>query len=165
MQGLTGRNLLCGERQRRLAASNASLQKSYFQKENPMYRYRRHDYRERPPLYRARDGVIFGICKGIARHLEFPVFWLRVITVVLFIFSGIWPVAIAYVVGALLIKPEPVVPFETEEDQEFYNSYVTSRSMALKRLKRTFDNLDRRIRRMEDIVTARDYDWESRLHE
>ncbi len=120
---------------------------------------------ERPPLYRARDGVIFGVCKGIARHLDFPVFWMRVITAIAFVLTGIWPILIAYIVGALVMKPEPVIPFETEDDQEFYNSYVSSRSMALGRLKRTFDNLDRRIRRMEDIVTARDYDWESRLHE
>jgi len=37
--------------------------------------------------------------------------------------------------------------------------------MALHRLKRTFDNLDRRIQRIESIVTARDYDWERRLRE
>jgi phage shock protein C len=36
--------------------------------------------------------------------------------------------------------------------------------MAIRRLKRTFDNLDRRIRRIEDIVTARDYEWEQRLN-
>jgi phage shock protein C len=36
--------------------------------------------------------------------------------------------------------------------------------MATQRLKRMFDNLDRRIRRMEDTVTARDYDWDRRLN-
>jgi phage shock protein C len=126
---------------------------------------RRARYEDRPPLYRARDGAVFGVCKGIARHLDFPVFWMRVITVIACVLTGIWPILIAYVVGALVLKPEPVIPFESEDDQEFYNSYVSSRSMALGRLKRTFDNLDRRIRRMEDIVTTRDYDWESRLHE
>ncbi len=63
------------------------------------------------------------------------------------------------------MKPEPVVPFQSVEDEDFYNTYVSSRSMALHRLKKTFENLDRRIRRMEDIVTAPDYDWDSRLHE
>ena len=29
----------------------------------------------------------------------------------------------------------------------------------------SFENLDRRIRRMEDIVTAPDYDWDRRLNE
>lgn len=63
------------------------------------------------------------------------------------------------------MKPEPVMPLQTDADAEFYNSYVTSRSAALQRLKRTYDNLDRRIQRIEDIVTNREYDWDRRLSE
>ena len=63
------------------------------------------------------------------------------------------------------MKLEPVVPFEEDSEREFYDSYVNSRSMALARLKRTYDNLERRIRRMENLVTAREYDWERRLNE
>jgi phage shock protein C len=124
-----------------------------------------YSFETRKTLYRARDGAIFGVCKGIATYLDFSVFWLRVIVVVACILSGVWPLIIAYIIAGLVMKPEPIIPFETEDDQEFYNSYVSSRGMALRRLKRTFDSLDRRIRRMEDIVTARDYDWEDRLHE
>jgi phage shock protein C len=124
-----------------------------------------YSFNENKQLYRARDGAIFGVCKGLAKYLDFPLFWLRVITVVATILTGAWPIVLAYVIAAVVIKPEPIIPFETEDDQEFYNSYVSSRAMALRRLKRTFDSLDRRIRRMEDIVTQRDYDWESRLHE
>jgi len=80
-------------------------------------------------------------------------------------FTGIWLILGLYILAALLMKPAPVVPFQSAEDAEFYNSYTSSRSMALHRLKRTFDNLDRRIQRIESIVTARDYDWERRLRE
>ena len=69
-----------------------------------------------------------------------------------------------YIVAALVMKIEPVLPFETEEDHEFYHSYAASRSMALSRLKRTYDSLERRLQRLEGTVTARDYDWEERLH-
>ncbi len=37
--------------------------------------------------------------------------------------------------------------------------------MAIQRIKRVYDSLDRRIQRMEAIVTARDYDWDRRLNE
>jgi len=90
---------------------------------------------------------------------------MRVIAVVLFFISGIWPMVIVYFVAALLMKPEPVLPLKTEEEQEFYDSYASSRRMALHRLKRTYDNLDRRIQRVESIVTSREYDWERRLNE
>jgi phage shock protein C len=105
------------------------------------------------------------VCKGIAEYLDVSVFWTRAIVVVATIFTGLWPIPVLYVVAAFLMKPEPVLPLETESDREFYNSYTSSRTMALHRLKRTFDSLDRRLRRMESIVTAREYDWERRLNE
>lgn len=118
-----------------------------------------------PRLFRARDGVIFGVCKGIACHLGMNPNALRALAVIALLFTGIWPVVIAYVVAALILKLEPVVPFESEEEAEFYNSYTGSKRLALQRLKRTYESLDRRIQRMEGIVTARDYDWDRRLQE
>lgn len=121
--------------------------------------------RQQMGLYRSRSGKILGVCKGLAEYFDFSVFWMRIIALALLVFSGIWPMVILYFLAALLMKPEPVLPLETEGEQEFYNSYASSRRMALHRLKRTYDNLDRRIRRMEDIVTAREYDWDRRLNE
>jgi phage shock protein C len=126
---------------------------------------RSYEERQSRGLYRSRNGMIFGVCKGIAEHMGVNLFWVRVSAVVLLFFSGVWLGIAAYVVAAFLMKPEPVVPFEETADREFYESYVNSRTMALQRLKRTYDGLERRIRRMEDIVTARDYDWERRLNE
>jgi len=37
--------------------------------------------------------------------------------------------------------------------------------LALRRLQHTYDRLDRRIRRMESIVTHREYRWRQRLDE
>jgi phage shock protein C len=116
-------------------------------------------------LYRSRTGVILGVCQGLAEHFDISAFKMRVIACILLIFSGIWPMVILYFLAALLMKPEPVVPLATEGEQEFYNSYASSRRMALLRLKRTYDNLDRRIQRIEGIVTSREYDWERRLNE
>lgn len=120
---------------------------------------------ERPTgLYRSRDGMILGLCEGIADYLDFSLFWTRMLAVLFFIFSGFWPVGGLYLLAALVMKPKPVVPFESMGEREFYDAYVNSHGLALHRLKRTFDNLDRRIRRMEDVVTNREYDWEQRLH-
>ncbi|OQX24342.1 MAG: phage shock protein C [Desulfobacteraceae bacterium IS3] len=115
-------------------------------------------------IYRSRDGVILGVCKGIAAYFDFSVFWVRTITVLIFCFSGFWPLTGVYILAALLMKPEPVLPIETEEEAEFYDSYVHSRKGAVHRLKRKYDSLDRRIQRMEDRVTSREFDWERRLN-
>lgn len=123
---------------------------------------RPHD--TRTTLYRSRKCMIAGVCRGIADYYHFDVFWTRVLAVVAATVTGFWPAVIMYLVAALVMKVEPVLPLETEEDEEFYHSYSGSRSMALHRLKRTFDNLDRRIQRMENAVTRRDYDWDERLN-
>ena len=126
---------------------------------------RRPSERRRGILYRSRRGIIFGVCKGLADYFNLEVAWVRIITVVCLFFTGIWPTAVIYFLGALLMKPEPILPIETEEAQEFYNSYVSSPNLALHRLKRSFDNLNRRIQRIETTVTSREYSWERRLKE
>ena len=115
-------------------------------------------------LYRSRNGIILGVCRGIAEYFDFSVFWARTIVVILFLFSGFWPIVALYFIAALLMKPEPVIPIQSDDQQEFYDSYVYSRKGATDRLKRRYDNLNRRIQRMEHTVTAREFDWEQRLN-
>ena len=115
-------------------------------------------------IYRSRSGMILGVCKGLAQHFDVSVRWTRILTLLAFIFTGFWPVGLAYLALGMLLKPEPVVPPAAEGDEEFYRSYTGSRSMALSRLKRTYDRLDRRIQHIEDLVTSREFDWEGRLN-
>jgi len=116
-------------------------------------------------LYRSRNGLIFGVCRGLADYLNVSANWMRIGLVVMFVFTGFWPMVIAYLAAALLMKPEPMVPFRSEDDAEFYQSYAGSRTSGLQRLKRSFDSLDRRIQRMEHIVTSREYSWDKRMNE
>jgi phage shock protein C len=115
-------------------------------------------------LYRSRNGVILGVCRGIAEYFDFSVFWTRAIVVIMLFFSGFWPIMALYFIAALLMKPEPVIPIEGDDQQEFYNSYIHSRKGAIDRLKRRYDNLERRIQRMEHAVTAKEFDWDRRLN-
>ncbi len=117
----------------------------------------------RARFYRSRRGLILGVCRGLAEYLDVSVFWIRVIAVIILISTGLWPVAGLYLLAALVLKPEPVLPLQTEGEQDFYNSYAHSRTIALHRLRRTSGQLDRRIRRMESMVTNREDDWERRL--
>ncbi len=119
---------------------------------------------ERPrTLYRSRDGMIMGVFKGMATFFDVQVLWIRVLAVALLVFTGFWPMTILYLVTGFILKPEPVLPLEDEAECEFYASYMGSRKMAVSRLLRQFEQMDRRLRRMEDIVTSRDFDWERRM--
>ena len=77
---------------------------------------------DRGELYRSRDGMIFGVCRGIAEYYDFSVFWTRALIVGAAIIMGIWPAVGLYIVAAFLMKIEPVLPLETEEDEEFYHA-------------------------------------------
>jgi phage shock protein C len=115
-------------------------------------------------LYRSRNGIILGVCRGIAEYFDFNIFWVRAIAVLLLFFSGFWPIMGLYFIAALMMKPEPAIPIRTDEEQEFYNSYIFSRKGATDRIRRRYENLERRIQRLEHSVTAREFDWEDRLN-
>ncbi len=115
-------------------------------------------------LHRSRNGMILGVCKGLAEYFDFSVFWVRLIAIVLFLITGFWPTGVIYFVAAFIMKPEPVIPIENEDEQEFYESYVRSKHGAMDRIKRRYENLERRIERMEHTVTRPEFDWEKRLN-
>jgi phage shock protein C len=118
----------------------------------------------RKGLYRSRNGIILGVVRGISEYFDFSVFWGRTIVVILLLVSGFWPVTGLYFLAALLMKPAPVLRIDSDDAHDFYDSYVHSRPRAVDRLKRRYNNIEQRIRRMEDAVTSRDYDWERRFN-
>ena len=124
---------------------------------------KRFDTNSQRGFYRSRSGVILGVCKGIAEYFDFSVFWTRAITLLLFLVTGFWPMGVIYFVAALMMKPEPTLPLYANGEKDFYDSYVHSRRAAVERLMRRYENLNRRIQRMEHVVTSKEYDWDHRL--
>ena len=114
-------------------------------------------------LYRSRSGMILGVCKGLANYFDLSLVWVRVIAVVLLVFTGFWPVGIIYLVAALIMKPEPVITPADDTEEEFYSSYASSRTMALNRLKNTYQSLERRLQRLEHTVTSREFNWQRKV--
>ena len=60
-------------------------------------------------LYRSRDGLLAGVCRGVAEFFDISVFWTRAAAVVGVLFTGFWPVAFLYLLAAFVMKPEPYV--------------------------------------------------------
>jgi phage shock protein C len=117
----------------------------------------------RKGIYRSRQGAIFGVCRGVAEHFDFSVFWVRFIAVLMLLVSGLWPAIILYLLAALVMKPQPAMPISSADEQRFYDHYTSSRHEAAQQLRRRYDGLEKRIRRMEDVVTSHEYDWDRRL--
>jgi phage shock protein C len=115
-------------------------------------------------MYRSRNGIILGVCRGIAEYFDFSIFWTRAVALILLFFTGLWPIVLLYFIAALIMKPEPVLPLRTNDQQEFYESYIHSPKSAADRLKRRYEKLERRIQRMENYVTSPEFNWEHRLN-
>ena len=68
-------------------------------------------------LYRSRDGEILGVCKGIAEWRDYPVDTIRLIVILIAIFTAIAPCLIIYFVLGLLL---PVNPYEDDNYERGY---------------------------------------------
>ncbi len=109
-------------------------------------------------LYRSRDGIIFGVCRGFAEYFDVSVFWTRVIVVAAFVLTGIWPVGVAYIAAALIMQAEPGAPSRGRRTRH------EPVRPAGEGLRARFSGLDERIQRLEAVVTSRERDWDERLH-
>ena len=69
-------------------------------------------------LYRSKNGEILGVCKGIAQWRDVPVDTVRLIFILIAIFTAVVPCLIAYFVIGLIL---PVNPYEDEDASKAYN--------------------------------------------
>ena len=113
-------------------------------------------------LYRSRRGLIFGVCRGVGEYLNVSVFWTRILLIVGFIFTGFFPLGALYIVAALLMKPEP--RWHAAESGPFRKREPRDHSPGT-RLRQSFESLDRRLQRLESVVTDPVYDWDRRLRD
>ena len=122
----------------------------------------------RRTLYRSNNRVIFGICQGLADHFDLSVVWIRLGLVLVSLLTGFFPFPVFYAIAALIIKPEPENLRKEEPapiyEADYYETDVSSRTLSLRRLKNRFDAIESRIRRMENYVTNKSYDWERRFN-
>lgn len=114
-------------------------------------------------IHRSDNRVVFGVCQGLADHFDLPVVWVRLGVVVLSTIT--FPVVlIGYFLAAMIMKPAEQRGDEAETyEEDFYDTQASFRTLSLRRLKHKFDAIEKRIRRMEDYVTNKSYDWERRF--
>ncbi len=124
----------------------------------------RYSTTSRRGLYRSRNGVILGVCRGVADYFDFSVFWIRAIAVILFICTGFWPIVGVYILAALLMKSDPARSDGRNSKPRAGGRHHCSGNDTADRLRRKWKRLEKRIRNMEDKVTSREFDWNSRFH-
>jgi len=150
------------------------------------YRRRHKEYRRRKAsgwgmgLYRnTRDGKIAGVCAGLADHWEVEHWVVRLLAIIIFLFTGtlaFW----AYVAGWIMLAPRrrgedyqrwedataeyPEEDLEMEYDERNHDyrprkmfRYGDSPSVRLQRARERLDAALGRVEDMETYVTSRQY--------
>jgi phage shock protein C len=115
-------------------------------------------------LYRSRNGMIFGVCRGLSDYFDLSLAWIRIGFVVAFAFTLFFPTGLIYLCLALLLKKQPLPTEAIRSSSASYQPQANARTVHLRQLKKKFESLDSRIRRMETHVTDKAYDWEARLN-
>lgn len=114
--------------------------------------------------YRSRNSMVLGVCAGVAEHFGISPFWIRLAAVAALILTTFWPTLILYFIAAMIMKPQPAQPISSNQEEDFYDAYVKSPNYTIHNIHEKFMNLDRRIQRMEDTVTARGYEWDRKFN-
>lgn len=114
-------------------------------------------------LYRSRKGMIFGVARGLANSCSLPVWLIRLAFILFAILTQVIPTVIIYIVLAVVMRPEPVIEFDSDEEREFYNNYGNTRRPALERMRSILSKLEKRVQRLENAVTDPENDWERRF--
>lgn len=118
-------------------------------------------------LYRSEDSVIFGVCGGLAEHFDLSPWGVRLVWVLLTFVGGPFMV-FAYIALALAMKRRPYeLRYGGEQGgtRRDWRECPDSHSVLLERVQRRFESLDKRLQRMESIVTRPTWDLEQKYRE
>ena len=104
-------------------------------------------------LYRSRNGMLLGVCQGIADWRDMPVSVVRLIVVIITLATAVAPCLIIYLIAGFMLPLEP----------RGYGS--GPRRSTMDDIKDQFDDLKSRVNRMEDEETGdKESDWDRRFH-
>ena len=140
--------------------------------------------------YRSKNGMLLGVCKGIAEWKDFPVGVVRLIFLILLTFGNGFPIVIIYLVLALVL---PVKGEEVDEEQSFANRFnelfnknnyktnkhyyqdsdaedwedfdsnTKTKQPTDDEIRRRFERLKNRVSKMENDLFDKEKNWDERF--
>lgn len=114
-------------------------------------------------MYRIPErGVIAGVCAGVAEYFDWNVKLLRALLVVIFIFSGVFPILVIYAALWYAMDPAPA-GYAGPTDSASPPSGGPSRPPTMSEVRARFERLDARLRGIEECVTDREFELRREL--
>ena len=104
-----------------------------------------------------QQGMVKGVCAGIAQYLDVPVKLVRLITVLAMIFGLFLFVVVAYIILSFALDPMP--------ESELYGKKTPSSGELLAAADKELAAGERRLREMERYVTSDTFSLRSRFRQ
>ncbi|MDA3850052.1 MAG: PspC domain-containing protein [Spirochaetaceae bacterium] len=108
-------------------------------------------------LYRVNDSKFLGLCEGISRWRDIPVFFVRAGFIIAAFMTGFFPMLAAYIVISLIVDTQPA----TEKNDYYHRDSNSRKDAGGKREKSPRHNMDS----MKDRVKRKENDLERRFQE
>ncbi len=116
-------------------------------------------------VYRDTErGWIAGVCAGIADYIGVDPLPVRIAAVLCLVFFFL-PVLVAYAVFALVLRPKPPALFASAAEETFWREVRTEPGTVLQSLRGRFRALDKRVGRVETLVTSPEFDLRRRFRD
>jgi phage shock protein C len=116
-------------------------------------------------LYRdIENGMLAGVCAGIADYVGFSVRALRWL-VALSCFFALPGIVVAYVVAAFLLPRKPAGMYRDEGEETFWRSVRRDPHFTCDDIRSKFRDLDHRLQGMERYVTSPRFDLDQKFRD
>jgi phage shock protein C len=104
-----------------------------------------------------QQGMVKGVCAGVAHYLDVPVKLIRLITVLAMLFGLFFPVLVAYIIMTFVLDPMP----ENIDEGE----YAPTSSDLLNQVDADLSAGEQKLRQMERYVTSDTFTLRSRFRQ
>lgn len=116
-------------------------------------------------LYRdTKNGMLAGVCAGIADYFGISLRGLRLLVVLSCAFA-MPGVVISYVVAAFLLPRKPEGMYQNENEELFWQSVRRDPHYAFDDVRQKFRSLDKRLQSMEQYVTSPRFDLDEEFRD
>jgi len=114
-------------------------------------------------LYRDRDNaLIAGVCAGLANYFGFNRRGLRLVVAISFLMFMPF-VFISYIVLAIVLPVKPKEVVVDQEKADFWRELSNAPADVFGHVRHRFRELDRRLQRMEAVVTSPEFEFDREL--
>lgn len=100
-------------------------------------------------------GIVAGVCAGVCEYFDWNVKLLRALLVVIFIFSGAFPILVIYAVLWYVMDPISAA--------DVGHTPGAQRPASMGEVRDRFNRLDERLRNIEECVSDKEFDLRREL--